>query len=201
MAAGRTVVVNARELRDAFDFVSAGEAFDHSAYISLDTGKIYRKSTEAGLEEDDLPDDIDDSDRYLAVPDQRDLDLGRRLATPLDAPPSRRPSPTGSSARLVRSPDWYVHPRHLRGRNGDKQARQGVAEQDAGSDAQRQPDRKTLFERTYRGRAGGRLQLRRMAMSRSAVVATAPTGAVTPYGMPSSGPKATNAAPASAASA
>ena len=80
MAAGRTIVVNARELRDAFDFVSVGETFDHSAYISLDTGKIYWRSTEAGLEEDDLPDDIDDSDRYLAVPDQRDLDLGRRLA-------------------------------------------------------------------------------------------------------------------------
>jgi hypothetical protein len=32
------------------------------------------------LEEEDLPDDIDDSDRYLAVPSQRNLSLGRRLA-------------------------------------------------------------------------------------------------------------------------
>jgi hypothetical protein len=75
-----TVTTNARELRDAFDFVSAGETFDHSAYISLDTGRIYWRSRETDLAEEDLPDDIDDSDRYLAVPSQRDLGLGRRLA-------------------------------------------------------------------------------------------------------------------------
>jgi hypothetical protein len=75
-----TVTINARELRDAFDFVSAGEAFDQSAYICLDTGRIYWRSTETDLEEEDLPDDIDDSDRYLAVPSQRDLGLERRLA-------------------------------------------------------------------------------------------------------------------------
>ena len=80
MAAGKIVVVNARELRDALDFVSAGQSFDHSAYISLDTGRIYSSSTEAGLEEEDLPQDIDDSDRYLAIPSQRELGLGRRLA-------------------------------------------------------------------------------------------------------------------------
>jgi hypothetical protein len=32
------------------------------------------------LDDEDLPEDIDDSDRYLAVPSQHDLDLGRRLA-------------------------------------------------------------------------------------------------------------------------
>jgi hypothetical protein len=67
-------------LRDAFDFVGAGEAFDHSAYISLDTGKIYWRSTDADLQEGDLPEDLDDSDQYLAVPSQRELGLGRRLA-------------------------------------------------------------------------------------------------------------------------
>ena len=80
MAAGKTVTANARELRDALDFVSAGEAFDHSAYISLDTGKIYWSSTEVGPEEEDLPQDIDDPDQYLAIPSQRELGLGRRLA-------------------------------------------------------------------------------------------------------------------------
>ena len=80
MPTGRTVTVDMRELRDAFDFVSAGEAFDNSAYISLDTGKIYWRSTAVDLEEKDLPKDIDNSARYLAVPSQRELDLGRRLA-------------------------------------------------------------------------------------------------------------------------
>ena len=80
MAARKTVAVDARDLRDAFDFVSAGEVFDHSAYISLDTGKIYWRSTDADLQEGDLPDDLDDPDQYLAVPSQRELGLGRRLS-------------------------------------------------------------------------------------------------------------------------
>jgi hypothetical protein len=79
VAASKTLTVNARELREAFDFVSIGEVFDHSAYISLHTGKIYWRSTDADLEEDGLPEDIDDPDRYLAVPSQRELGLGRRL--------------------------------------------------------------------------------------------------------------------------
>jgi hypothetical protein len=80
MAAGKTVTVNARELRDAFEFVSASAPVEHSAYVCLDTGRIYWRSAEASLGDEDLPEDIDVSDRYLAVPDQRELDLGRRLA-------------------------------------------------------------------------------------------------------------------------
>ncbi len=76
----KTVTVTARELRDAFDFVSVGEVFDHSAYISLETGKIYWWSTDVDLQGDDLPEDLDDPDRYLPVPSQRELGLGRRLA-------------------------------------------------------------------------------------------------------------------------
>ena len=79
MISARTVAVDARELRNAVDFVSAGDSFDHSAWICLDTGKIYWRSSAAGLDDEDLPEDIDDSDRYLAVPSQHDLDLGRRL--------------------------------------------------------------------------------------------------------------------------
>jgi hypothetical protein len=56
----KTVTVNTRELGDAFDFVSVGGAFDHSAYISLDTGKIYWRSTDVDLQEGDLPEDLDD---------------------------------------------------------------------------------------------------------------------------------------------
>lgn len=80
MAADRTVTVDVQDLRHAFEFVSAGDPVDHAAYICLDTGCIYWKSGEAGLEEDDFPADIEKSDRYLAVPDRRELDLGHRLA-------------------------------------------------------------------------------------------------------------------------
>jgi len=81
MTTTRTVSINATDLRTTFDFVSAGAPLEHSAYICLDTGKIYRKAVSAGLEnEDDLPEDLDVSDRYVAVPHKNDLDLGRRLA-------------------------------------------------------------------------------------------------------------------------
>ena len=80
MISTKTVAVAARELRNAFDFVSAGDPFDHGAWICLDTGKIYWRSPATGLDDEDLPEDIDDSDRYLAVPSQHDLDLGHRLA-------------------------------------------------------------------------------------------------------------------------
>jgi hypothetical protein len=79
MISTKTVAVDARELRNAFDFVSAGDPFDHSAWICLGTGKIYWRSSATGLDDEDLPEDIDDSDWYLAVPSQRDLDLGHRL--------------------------------------------------------------------------------------------------------------------------
>ena len=80
MISTKTVAVDARELRNAYDFVSAGDPFDHSAWICLGTGKIYWRSPATGLDDEDFPEDIDDSDRYIAIPSQRNLDLGRQLA-------------------------------------------------------------------------------------------------------------------------
>ena len=81
MTSTKTVSVNATDLRTTFEFVSAGAPFEHSAYICLDTGKIYWQSISAGLEEEvDLPEDLETSDRYIAVPHKNDLGLGRRLA-------------------------------------------------------------------------------------------------------------------------
>lgn len=63
----------------AFDFVGSAPQFEHFAYISLDTGQIYFTS-EMNPTEDDLPDDFETSDRYIAIPHKNDLDLGRKLA-------------------------------------------------------------------------------------------------------------------------
>jgi hypothetical protein len=52
---------------------------EHSAYISLDTGAIYWMSDLDPLEEE-VPDDLETSTRYIAVPHKNDLDLGRQLA-------------------------------------------------------------------------------------------------------------------------
>jgi len=76
----KTVSVDAEELHAAFEFVSFGTPLEHHAYICLDTGRIYWESESAGLNEDDLPDDLGTSDRYIAVPHKNDLGLGRRLA-------------------------------------------------------------------------------------------------------------------------
>ena len=81
MTSTKTDSVNAEELRTTFEFVSFGAPLEHSAYICVDTGKIYCHSVSAGLEEEeDLPEDLETSDRYIAVPHKNDLGLGRRLA-------------------------------------------------------------------------------------------------------------------------
>ena len=73
------VTVKYEDLSAAFDFVSFGAPMEHQAYISLDTGGIYWVS-ELNPVDEDVPDDLDTSDRYIAVPHKNDLDLGSRLA-------------------------------------------------------------------------------------------------------------------------
>ena len=66
------------DLEMAMSFVSGGEMYDAEAYISRKTGKIHWVSD--GIDqEDEVPDDIDNSSLYIAVPHKNDLDLGQRL--------------------------------------------------------------------------------------------------------------------------
>jgi Uncharacterised protein family (UPF0158) len=67
------------DLIEAIDFVSAGASSDHQAFIALDTGRIYWISEFGDPIDEDVPEDLDESDRYLEVPSRNDLDLGRRL--------------------------------------------------------------------------------------------------------------------------
>ncbi len=73
------VAVKFDELREAFEFVSFGAPMEHSAFISLETGAIYWISEVNPLDEE-VPDDLETSNRYLAVPHKNDLDLGSHLA-------------------------------------------------------------------------------------------------------------------------
>jgi hypothetical protein len=73
------VTVKYDDLSAAFDFVSFAAPFVHRAFVSLDTGAVYWVS-EAGLVDEDLPDDLDTSDRYLEVPHKNELGLGNNLA-------------------------------------------------------------------------------------------------------------------------
>ena len=71
--------VKLTDLEDALMFVDARDEFGNTAWVCRETGAVLWHSDET----DDfgpLPEDIDDADRYVAVPGQRDLDLGKPLA-------------------------------------------------------------------------------------------------------------------------
>lgn len=74
------VAVRLDDLSLAFDFVSYAARMEHNAYISLDTGKIWWTSDSNDAFDEEIPDDLESSDRYLAIPHKNELDLGRRLA-------------------------------------------------------------------------------------------------------------------------
>ena len=74
------VTVKYDDLSTAFDFVSCAGPMEHRAYVSLDTGAIYWISEMNRIEEDELPADLETSDRYIAIPHKNDLDLGADLA-------------------------------------------------------------------------------------------------------------------------
>jgi hypothetical protein len=67
------------ELEMAFAFVSSAPALENAAYICLDTGAIHCTSEFNPIGEE-VPDDLETSDRYVPLPHKNDLDLGRPLA-------------------------------------------------------------------------------------------------------------------------
>jgi hypothetical protein len=74
------VTVQFDDLSAAFDFVSFAAPFEHRAFVSLDTGAIYWISETNPIAEEDLPDDLETSDRYIAIPHKTELGLGNNLA-------------------------------------------------------------------------------------------------------------------------
>lgn len=74
------VTIKYDDLSAAFDFVSFAAPFEHRAFVSLNTGAIHWISETSPLDEEDLPDDCETSDRYLAIPHKNDLELGNNLA-------------------------------------------------------------------------------------------------------------------------
>lgn len=66
------------DVEEAFDFVSFGTPYTHNAYISRATGEIFWES-EFMDDEEELPEDLGDPDRYIYVPHKSELDLGKRL--------------------------------------------------------------------------------------------------------------------------
>ena len=73
------VAVKYDDLSFAFEFVGSAAPSENNAYISLDTGQVHCTSELNPLDEE-VPDDLETSDRYLLVPHKTDLDLGKGLA-------------------------------------------------------------------------------------------------------------------------
>ena len=73
--------VRLRDLEDAHAWASFDGGGENSARLSRISGAIHLTSADdEDIGGDPLPPDIDDDDRYVNVPDQRELDLGRPLA-------------------------------------------------------------------------------------------------------------------------
>ena len=73
------IPVKLDDLETAVEFVSSGVPTEHRAYVGIDTGTIYWVSESSDIE-DDAPEDLGESNRYLEVPTKTDLGLGRPLA-------------------------------------------------------------------------------------------------------------------------
>jgi hypothetical protein len=71
--------VSFKDIMLAFQFVSGGSMGEHDAFLCKQSGKIYWHS-ELLDDVEDLPNDIEDDDKYLRIPDKRTLDLGKPLA-------------------------------------------------------------------------------------------------------------------------
>lgn len=72
--------VNKAELENTMEWLAASYA-DDLAYVCRKTGKIYWVPEDPSVAGEDfaVPADIEDTDRYVSVPDKRDLDLGSTL--------------------------------------------------------------------------------------------------------------------------
>jgi len=74
--------VSFAELLDTFELMSmANPIGQYEAFVCRQTGKIYCHSEFEDIAEltDELPNDIEDDEKYIAVPDKQELDLGRPL--------------------------------------------------------------------------------------------------------------------------
>jgi hypothetical protein len=65
------------DIEDAFYFVSMGEMYMNSAILCIETGQIFYISDFG--DSDELPEDIDTSDKYIDIPHKNELDLGKPL--------------------------------------------------------------------------------------------------------------------------
>ncbi len=71
-----------QDIREGFDFVDLGGDGFNRAILCRRTGKIYQHAEHSDLEEfnEELPEDVDDKEKYIDLPGKRELGLGKPLA-------------------------------------------------------------------------------------------------------------------------
>jgi catechol 2,3-dioxygenase-like lactoylglutathione lyase family enzyme len=70
--------VKLTDLELAFEYVSSDGGGMNQAVLCRTSGKIYWQS-DYDDELEELPEDIDDDEKYIPIPDKKELDLGKRL--------------------------------------------------------------------------------------------------------------------------
>jgi hypothetical protein len=73
------MTVKFKDIEDAFDFLNFSQMSNSEAYLEKETGKIYLYSDLMDDELEELPEDVYDEDKYIALPDKNELDLGKKL--------------------------------------------------------------------------------------------------------------------------
>lgn len=70
------------DLEEALMFTGAGGGYDTAAWVCRETGAVLWHSDDSDDSDEfgPLPEDIDDAERYVAVPDKHELGLGKPLA-------------------------------------------------------------------------------------------------------------------------
>jgi hypothetical protein len=109
-------VVKYDDLSTAFDFVSYAAPMEHRAYVSLDTGKVWWTSDSSDTFDEHLPEDLETSERYLAIPHKNELDLGRSLALRFVA--EKLPARYEQAEGFFRRPGAYARFKDLLEREG-----------------------------------------------------------------------------------
>jgi hypothetical protein len=71
--------VSLKDILEGFEFVSADSTGEHQAFLRRQSGKVYWYVEYSDEELSELPDDIDDRQKYVQIPDKKELDLGKPL--------------------------------------------------------------------------------------------------------------------------
>jgi Uncharacterised protein family (UPF0158) len=73
------MAVRFQDILDAVEAVSSGHLGENNAWLCKQSGRIYWQFGNDD-EPEELPDDIDDGEKYIQIPDKRELELGKPLA-------------------------------------------------------------------------------------------------------------------------